>query len=95
MCAHECFLHFFCCSRDWNISRGATLLKDLHIVDRGVTIKSTLMTVERPSDFIEERVARIKPTGTGKAVPVALGNDVGAGVKRAEVSRDDAIISGQ
>ena len=80
MGAHEGLLHFFCGCGNGYVSGGAALLKDLHVVDCRVAVESVLMAVEGFSEFVEVRIARIEPAGTGKAVPVALSDDVGSGV---------------
>ena len=53
------------------------------------------MTIEGLRELLEVGVARIEPAGAGKAIPVALRDDVCSGMECGEVRRDDAIVAGQ
>ena len=78
--SHERLLHFFGGCRNGNVACGAALLKDFHVVNCGVAVEIVLMTVEGFGEFVEVRIARIEPAGTGESVPIALSDDVGSGV---------------
>lgn len=78
-----------------DVAGGAAFLEDLHVVDLGVAEEGMLVAVEAGGEGGEGGVAGIDPAGAGKAVPVALGDDVGSGVEGGEVGGDDAVVAGE
>ncbi len=78
-----------------DVARSATLLKHLHVVDRGFAEKHPLVPVERLRQEREAAVARVQPAGPHKAVPVTLCDDMRPGVHRAEVRRHNAVVARQ
>src|SRR6202023_2316145 len=69
------------------------LLKDLHVVNCRVAIECMLMAVEGFCQSVEVWIERIEPAGASESIPVALRDDVSAGVEIGEVCGDDSIVS--
>src|ERR1700737_1864637 len=80
----EGLLYFLRGCGNGDVSCGAALLKDLHVVDCGVAVEFVLMTIKRRGEFVEVGIERIEPARTREAVPIPLSDDMGSGVDRGE-----------